>query len=106
MHPAEFKTKYRSTKDFKNQYDIVCDEIGLRNDSFVYMDDHLSEKDISNAPQYPKLDFNDYKYFQCCKKEGITIVTDDEDFFVEDVTVMTQNKRLLDKYYETLIQKK
>tara|TARA_R110000744_G_scaffold88464_2_gene172465 strand:+ start:2124 stop:2711 length:588 start_codon:yes stop_codon:yes gene_type:complete len=102
VHHNEFKTKYRTTAHFKDQYQIICDEIDARSDSLIYVDHTLEQTDLVNAVNYPSLDFNDYCYYQICKNQGITIVTDDQDFFVEKLKVLTLNSRLMDRYYEEL----
>lgn len=104
--PNEFKTKYRPTEHFKNQYQIVCDEIEARADSLEFSNYTLKEADLTDAVNYPKLDFNDYCYYKMCQENSFTLVTDDGDFFVRNVPILTLNKRLIDKYHEELVKGK
>lgn len=69
-----------------NYFELTSDEAGSS----------VKLKDLLKSP--PKgLDFNDYIVYQIAKKNGFTIVTDDSDFYVEDVEILTLNQTLLNK---------
>ena len=95
-----FKSEYRLTEHYTTHLGIVCDEFDLRSLSFVYLTD--LQLQASECLKYPKLDYNDFIYYKQCLEEGYKIVTDDIDFFVEDVQILTLNKKLLSKNHEEL----
>lgn len=96
----EYKTKYRPTQHFKEHYQIVCDEIESRSDSFVYCEDLASSYEATEACNYPKLDFNDFTYYQICRSSDYTLVTDDSDFYVKDIKILTLNDPLYKRQFE------
>lgn len=100
VKPGFYKEVYRKTEHFKQQYDLLRDEIRGYADSCVFVSDSLGEEipadDILTHPLY-HLDFNDAYYVLLAKKHGFPIVTDDGDFFVEDVRVLTYNDSLYKK---------
>ena len=106
VHPNEFKTKYRPSKHFMDQYQIVCDELDSRIHSLIFLEYALKESDLSEAVNYPKLDFNDYCYLQICKENNVTLVTDDGDFFVKGIPILTLNNELVGKYKMELMKRK
>ncbi len=102
-----YKNVFRSSLEYRIAYNLICDEIknyitsiDLINDEFgtTFKFKHL----LKNPPV--NLDFNDYYYYNLCKKKSYYLVTDDKDFWVEDVDVITLSKTLLDKYIATLIK--
>jgi hypothetical protein len=98
----EYKTKYRITDHFKNQYQIINDELLSRADSILYFEHDLTEEDFAESLKYPRLDFNDYCYFKMCYNYDINIVTDDSDFLVKGVPILTLNGRLIGEKDEIL----
>ena len=42
-----------------------------------------------------KFDFNDQVIAELCKREGLTLVTDDGDFKYQGLSILTENRRLL-----------
>ena len=103
--PHEFKSRYRPTQHYKNHYRIICDELDIRSDSYVYLDHDLNDCEVSDAINFPSLDFNDYNYYKICKDREISIVTDDGDFFVPDIRILTSNDKLYNKFIDTKIPK-
>ncbi len=92
-----FKSKYRKTDHFKIQYELLCDDIKSYHTLYELINDELGSeiksKHILKSP--PKgLDFNDHYYFLLAKYKNIPIVTDDADFFVDGVTILTYNDGL------------
>lgn len=100
-----YKETYRGTDHFKQQYELLCDDIKAYHNSYELVSDELgktimSRHIISSPPT--GLDFNDYYYYQLAKKKGYAIITDDADFFVEDVEILTYNDTLYQKYKDQI----
>lgn len=103
-----YKEKYRPSDQFKIDYKLLCDDIKNYNNHYEFIPDKLGEefksKHILSSP--PKsLDFNDHYYYLLAKKENYSIVTDDGDFFVEDVEILTLNSTLYQKMKDSVIPK-
>lgn len=99
--PFDFKHDYKATKEYeyviKEIHSIVNNQI-LK--IFYKLDDVFSEIDISSIYDKPnEFDFNDRYYLKLAEKEGIKIITNDEDFYSDlvDVEIITANKKLLRK---------
>lgn len=97
-----YKTVFRPSEEFKIAYAMVCYEIKNYHNSIQLIPDGLGSdfkfKHILSDP--PKgLDFNDFFYYNICKKNNYTIITDDKDFWVEGVEVVTLSQTLLDKSF-------
>jgi PIN domain. len=95
-----YKEIYRPSEQFKIDYELLCDDIKSYSKHYEFIPDKLGEefksKHILSSP--PKgLDFNDHYYYLLAKKEKYSIVTDDGDFFVEDVEILTLNSTLYQK---------
>lgn len=94
VHYNEYKTKYRITQHFKDQYQIVCDEIDARSESFQYANDPIKNLDLLTASENSKLDFNDFIYYKICQENDFIMVTHDTDFDMKDISILTLNDRL------------
>lgn len=95
-----FKDKFRPSPDFKLAYNILCDDIRSYSNSITLVNDSFGtninyEDVLLNPPQ--GLDFNDYFYYILAKKNDYIIVTDDKDFWVEDVKMVTENNTIIEK---------
>lgn len=95
-----YKKYYRNTENFKITYNILCDDIKSYSSICTLLNDKLGDDIkfkhlLSNPPT--ALDFNDYYYYLLAKKTGMSIVTDDHDFFVQDVEILTYNTKLYQK---------
>jgi hypothetical protein len=94
-----FKMVYRQDAQYAIDYELLCDDIKSYHNSFVFVSDEFDSfkaRDILKSP--PKnLDFNDYLAVKLATKNKAVIITDDKDFWVEDVIVITQNFDLLQK---------
>ena len=93
-----FKNVYRSSLEYQKDYNSLCEDIKSYQNYFVLQSDGLQEevkqRDILREPPL-KLDFNDLYYYQLAKSRQYTIVTDDGDFLVEDVEIITANGNLI-----------
>lgn len=100
-----YKETYRSTPHFQKHYETLCDDIKAYHNSYELINDELGKtimsKHIISAPP-TGLDFNDNYYYQLAKKKGYSIITDDADFFVEDVEILTYNDNLYQKYKDQI----
>lgn len=96
-----YKNVFRNTEDFRIGYALICDEIKNYHGSISLINDGLGSdfrfKDIlKNLPA--GLDFNDHYYYKLCKKHNYSLLTDDKDFWVEDVEILTESETLYNKF--------
>jgi len=102
-----YKTVYRSTQDFKDSYNSLCDDISNYSASLELISDgfgaDVSFDDIMSNPPVG-LDFNDYFYFNLAKKNNYFIVTDDKDFFVEGIQIITESPSLIERKNLALVK--
>jgi|SRR5882724_480231 len=100
-----YKKVYRASAEFQSDYISLCEDIKAYQNYFELVPDGLStdirQKDILTSPPQ-NLDFNDNYYYNLALKHGYTIVTDDEDFFVNGVEVFTYNNQLLERAKEKI----
>lgn len=99
-HKSYYKQVYRVSKDYKNDYINICDDIDSFSSIFILVSDDLGGKiGLAQILQCPmlSLDFNDQYYYLQAKTHGYPIVTDDGDFYVEDVQILTYNQTLIDR---------
>lgn len=99
--PSEYyKNTYRSTTNYKDSYCTLCDDIIGYEKSIEFINDGfaatISHTDILSNPPV-SLDFNDFYYFTLAKLNNYFIVTDDKDFWVEDVQIITESPTLISK---------
>lgn len=95
-----YKNVYRPSADFAKDYGLLCYEIKTYHQSIELVNDGLgSDVKIKHLLANPSftLDFNDNYYYQLCKKNKFIILTDDKDFWVEDVEVISLNDTLKNK---------
>ena len=107
--PSYYKEVYRSSQQFQADYVSLCEDIKAYQNYYELIPDGLAsdikQKDILTSPPV-NLDFNDLYYYKLALKHGFVIVTDDKDFFVEDVEVLTYNHQLVEKAKATVVIKK
>jgi hypothetical protein len=104
-----YKQVYRASSDYKNDYVNICDDIDAYSSIFTLVSDDLGGKiDLTHVLQNPilSLDFNDQYYYLLAKTNGFPIVTDDGDFFVEDVQILTYNSVLIDRAKSAVVIKR
>ncbi|MBG7611055.1 PIN domain-containing protein [Polaribacter sp. BAL334] len=103
-----YKNVFRNTQDYQIAYNLICDDIKSYNTSIDLISDEFGStfkfKHVMSNPPI-NLDFNDYYYYNLCKKRGYFLVTDDKDFWVKDVNIVTMSDTLLNKHIATLITK-
>ncbi len=100
-----YKSAYRPSDEFQTDYISLCEDIKAYQNHFELVQDGLSveikQKDILTSPSQ-HLDFNDNYYYKLALKREYILVTDDSDFFVPDVEIITLNNQLLDKFKSTI----
>lgn len=101
-----YKQVYRLTDHFKGQYALLCDDIKDYHNKYEFISDSFGDgiktKDILSRPD-ASLDFNDNYYVLLAKKYGFPVITDDGDFFVEDVKILTYNDGLYQKGKDAVV---
>ncbi len=101
-----YKTHYRASKDYAIDYSMLCYDIKNYSSNIILLNDKLGDKKfkLSNilTEDIGALDFNDFYYYKLCKELEYSIVTDDKDFWVKDVQVITESKTLIDKHFKVL----
>ena len=104
-----YKEVYRGSQDFQSDYISLCEDIKAYQNFYELVPDGLGtdirQKDILTSPPQ-HLDFNDHYYYNLALKHGYIIVTDDKDFFVEDVEVLSYNNQLLERAKSSIVVKK
>ena len=101
-----YKEKYRGTTEFARDYELLIDDINLYADYIIAVQDGFGEMHPWNeivVPVPKNLDFNDFYYYQFCLKNNLKLVTDDIDFYVEDLEIFTANNRLYKKMTDNVI---
>lgn len=95
-----YKDIFRPSDYFIESYEVLTNDFIAYNDSIEFVNDGLggeiTYKDILENPP-TNLDFNDNYYYNLALKRGYIVVTDDNDFWVQDVKIVTQNDTLLAK---------
>lgn len=92
-----------------SDYISLCEDIKTYEDFYTLFPDGLGtdikQKDILTSPPQ-SLDFNDNYYYKMALKYNFTIVTDDKDFFVQDIEILTYNNQLIEKSNAAIVVKK
>ncbi len=104
-----YKNVFRNTPEFKIAYNLVCDEIKNYHATIDLLNDGLGvdfkfKHILTDLPS--GLDFNDHYYYQLCKKNNFILITDDKDFWVENIEIITMSSTLIDKHIALLIKEK
>jgi predicted nucleic acid-binding protein len=96
--PQHYKTVYRISDNYKLDLEMACKEIRDYNIGLTLLSDNFDKltfkKVLKNIPHH--LDFNDHIFCTLAKEQDLIIVTNDQDFKVEDVNIITSNPKLLD----------
>ena len=99
------RTKYQTFKDFRNSPDYLSVKRKIQTYSNLILDDttyinyRFSKKDLMDIDQrnFPNnLDPNDQFIKEICEKEDLTLITNDADFGIPGIRILTANRRLLD----------
>ena len=98
----DFKKNYRLTKHYQDNFRVVCDNIKSYHSYIEPLnDDFIDLKPFQILKKCPdSLDFNDYFYYLLCKKisntKPVSIITNDQDFKFEEVSIITGSQVLKD----------
>jgi predicted nucleic acid-binding protein len=92
-----FKNVYRKHPQYKIDLDNTCALIRAYHRKIEFVSDGIDQykcRDlIKNIPVH--LDINDYLYSKMALQQGLVIVTNDTDFAVEDIHIITSQQALL-----------
>lgn len=94
-----YKHVYRVHADYSHDLSVACDSVRQysKSNGLTFLSDNLDKftfkQLIKNIPTF--LDINDHMYAEIARAQGITVVTNDGDFKVEGITVVTGNPGLL-----------
>lgn len=97
----QFKRDYRPSQHYKDSYEKVIDDILSFKNSLHFIDDKsiVTDPPLYLSPAVDPFDFNDYFYYQICKEfqklDTVTILTNDGDFQINDIPIITLNRTLL-----------
>jgi len=99
--PSDFyKNVFRPSKEYRIGYALIADDFRIYLDKMQFTNDGFGDlikyKHVLSHLDF-NLDFNDCYYYHLSKKKNFSIVTDDKDFWVKDVNVITRSQTLLDK---------
>lgn len=94
-----YKDVYRNDEQFRIDYGMICYDIKSYHNILEFVGDEFDTfriKDILSNPPLG-LDFNDFIITKIAKKNNFTIITDDADFLVENINILTANNKLITK---------
>lgn len=103
---VDYKREYRNKEHYKLSYKYINDEINNYRSVIKFIDDAHIVKDFPNFLKKDILpfDLNDYYYYLTCleysKANELILVTNDSDFLVNDINILTYNKTLLEAKYK------
>jgi hypothetical protein len=98
---AHFKKDFRPSSDYLIAYHSILDDLKSYKNCIQFIDDSCI---LNPSPQFlskdfTDVDFNDKYYFHLLKELSkttpLTIVTNDGDFHIEDIPILTVHKDLL-----------
>jgi predicted nucleic acid-binding protein len=101
LTPFNYKLTYKSTQHYKDSYEKVCDDILSLRSAILFLNDSsvVTDPPIYINPFVDPFDFNDFFYYSICKEyiksEPVTILTNDSDFKINDIPIITSNRALL-----------
>jgi predicted nucleic acid-binding protein len=94
---SPYKTTYRKSAQYPIDVENICANIRAFHSKIDFISDNLNiyscKKLIKNIP--PNLDFNDHIITKICKDQGLILVTNDSDFTIEDLHIITGVHSLL-----------
>jgi len=97
----DFKNDYRPTQHYKDSYEKMMDDIQGLHTSIKFLDDSqiAHNQSFLFSKSIGTFDYNDYIYYSLCKElnksERVIMLTNDGDFQVPDLEIITLNKTLL-----------
>ncbi|KQS50049.1 MAG: hypothetical protein KAF41_12640 [Flavobacterium sp.] len=95
-----FKSVFRPSQEYIDSFNLIIDEFKSYSTHIEFINDGLGS-DISKESIFENIDqhfdFNDNFYYQLALARNYKIVTDDKDFWRENVMIITENETLLNK---------
>lgn len=96
-----FKNVFRASSEYKIAYSLISDDFKAYHSNITIVNDGFGDTVklkyvLPSKPDF-NLDFNDSYFYFLAKKRNYIIVTDDKDFWVKEVKVVTLNAALLNK---------
>lgn len=94
-----FKKDFRPTKEHEEAKRLFQNDIEAYWPYVRWIkEDHANIDLLNLVTNIPvKSDFNDYLYYEICIENEYNMVTNDRDFLLPNITILTNNKRLLKK---------
>ncbi len=97
---TDFKKDYRPTQHYKDSFEKIMDDISGLHAAIKYVDDgYINTRSILLNKSIGIFDYNDYLYYSLCselnKSERVILLTNDSDFQITDLEIITANKTLL-----------
>lgn len=94
---SHYKKVYRRAPEYAKDISIAAAQIRAYHQNVTFLSDSFDtftfKQMTKNIPI--QLDFNDHLYCLLAKKLGLTVVTHDSDFAVEDIRILTTRRDLL-----------
>ncbi|MDN3657963.1 PIN domain-containing protein [Ferruginibacter paludis] len=94
---THYKKNYRQSADYLLDLEDACVSIRDYKDKISFISDSLNEYTcdtlIKNIPRH--LDFNDHVFTKVALKQNLVLVTNDSDFRVENISILTTQTSLL-----------
>lgn len=101
-----FKDVFRPSDNYVKKLGLYKQEFLSYSDVFEIIDlGSLSINDLLNFDA-KALDFNDQVILQCAKKANAILISDDSDFYGQDITQATFNSALIKKFKDRLVKAK
>ncbi|AFD08828.1 type II toxin-antitoxin system VapC family toxin [Solitalea canadensis] len=98
-----YKEEYRKSDNFKKQYDIIIDDIEGYLSNVEIKDIAINDFDSLTKFDARKSDYNDHYIYLVAKEHNATIITHDSDFFgLNDVAVGTFNRKLYNRFKDSI----
>ncbi len=98
VNNIDYKKEYRPSSEYSIEYEVLVDDIKYYHNAMELIPDEFGTfiklRDLLKSPP-KKLDFNDHYYFPLCKKNDYIMFTDDGDYSIGGVKIVTLNDNLL-----------
>lgn len=101
VDPSYFKKVYREQPEFKLALQKIYDDFHIYARSCTLINDNFGQQGFGFTDLFtvnaPIIEFNDNYLYKLAKHHSAIVITDDGDFFVEDIPVYTLNNTLVNK---------
>ncbi|OAG75766.1 hypothetical protein Amal_02865 [Acetobacter malorum] len=89
--------KIHQQTNYKSWIKEIADEVSYLVDDCIQLDDGFAQsnpEEMCRTCMEKTIDYNDLIISDACRKNSITLVTDDRDFSCENINIVTRNKKL------------